>query len=319
MPWYVSDDAEMTLESLRLLPYASTGGCEGILAPPDLRVTALATPAGAVQIGAGSCVVLTRGGGSSSQAYAARMTSAEQVIVEPTDSSGARSDLVIVRIEDPYHDSSSWALPADPTIGPYVYSRVINDVPTGTTDLTEVRPEDSAIVLARIDIPANTSTVTQAMITDLRQVANPRSERRQLSIANGWATADTLGSITDVWETFPLGASWNVAIPVWASRLTVTATLAGLLHTGTTEARGNLRLSLGDGLATAVVGYRTAEAGRNALWCGGTLEIPSELRGTIQPLTLEGLGTSAYTGVLTADYGTAVRVDLDFALAASTS
>ncbi|MFF8575557.1 hypothetical protein ACF06L_30500 [Streptomyces sp. NPDC015408] len=205
IPWFVEGTAASE-ETLRLVVDAAMGGGEGVVGPADLLVTALDAPSGAVQLGPGAMIAKRRAAlGGGSQSYAARMPTVEQVDVAPTTVDGPRSDLVIARAEDPY-GGETWPAPEDPAVGPYVFTRVIPDVPVGTTSVREVDPDSTAVTLARIDMPAGTTTTTSGMITDLRQLARPRSEAFRRYIP-GWPVPDELGAVTDAWEAFPLGAT----------------------------------------------------------------------------------------------------------------
>jgi hypothetical protein len=137
--------------------------------------------------------------GGGSQSYAARMPTVEQVDVPPVTVEGPRSDLVIARVEDPY-GGETWPAPEDPTIGPYVFTRVIPDVPAGTTSIRDVDPDSTAVTLARLDMPPGTTTITAAMVTDLRQLARPRSESFRRYVP-GWPAPDSAppSAITTWW------------------------------------------------------------------------------------------------------------------------
>ncbi|WP_431959433.1 hypothetical protein [Actinacidiphila sp. bgisy160] len=313
VPWYV-DGSTTPNEIVRALAWAGAGGDEGIVEATDLRVSALPAPSDAVSVAPGLAVIHLPLGGQGSEAYIARMASGEQVDIEPTDSSGPRSDLIIARIEDPNTDSQ-WPIPEDPTTGPYVFTRVITGVPTGTTSIHDVRPDDSAITLARVDLPANTSSVTAAMVTDLRQLTQPRVRRTVSTLTGQWATPDDVGPITDEWEEFPLNATINLRVPTWATRAVLEGTWAGLLKPDTTEARGQLRVRLGD--QTVVANYCTSSAGRTTLIAGGEVTVAPELRGTVQPVALEGIGTAGYDKPLTADIGTTVQLAVTWVQAPS--
>jgi len=313
VPWAVEDGAP-TPAVLRSLAWAAGAGAEGIISGPDLRVTALGMPGGAVQAAPGVAVVPAAGPSFSGQSYVVRAPTSTQVPVGATAAGGGRSDLVVARVENPQADPS-WPIPTDVTVGPYVFLRVIQDVPPGTTRVQDVRPGDSAVTLARIDIPAATSVITQAMITDLRKLAQPRSARVARILSGAWSTPDTIGALTAAWEDFPLGARWNIQIPTWATHAVLEASWSQILAPDG-EARGQLRARLGNlnGVSTA---YRTLAAARGTYVHAAEVTIPAALRGTVQPLFLEGLGTAGFTGVLTADIGSTATSTVTFLQAAS--
>ncbi|MEU5181159.1 hypothetical protein AB0G49_14015 [Streptomyces longwoodensis] len=315
VPWFTEGGAEHSSEVARLLAYAAFAGAEGIIGNSDLQVRALSSPAAQVQITPGACAVLNRAAGARYQAYAARLPTVDTVNIAGTGVS-ARSDLVIARIENPYSYGETWPQPSDPAVGPYVYTRIVSGVPNTTTRIQQVRPGDSAITLARIDIPANTSSITQAMIKDMREMANPR-RRRVLRSMHGFNGVDEVGNTRfPNWEEFPQGCNWAIEIPEWATSATIIATWAGLEQVNTRDSYGHLRARLGS-LATTVTNYDCDWAGSKQRFTfigGGTIVIPASVRGTVQRMVMEGCNTSttSYTGVLEADSGSTMFCDIEF-------
>ncbi|MFB7403392.1 hypothetical protein ACFCZR_24765 [Streptomyces rubiginosohelvolus] len=311
IPWFIENTAA-SQETLRLIVEAAAGGGEGIIGPTDLQVSALDLPAAGVRVGTGAMIAKRRGA-AGSQSYAARMETPDPVDIEPTGADGPRSDLIVARVEDPY-GGEVWPEPADPMAGPYVFTRVIPDVPPGTTSIRDVEPDSTAITLARIDLPASTSTVTAARIIDLRQMVRPRTETQRLYLPSAWATVDELGPVTDIWEEFPLGARWTRTAPEWATHVGVHARITGLRHPNATVAQGELRVYCGD--AKGLGFQHLAEAaGRVTLQSGHTFLLPPEDRGRAVTFGIEGKGAVGATGVLQADAGTVVAVDLVFSQA----
>ncbi|MGV9509282.1 hypothetical protein ACWDQZ_27155 [Streptomyces tendae] len=310
IPWFVEGTAASE-ETLRLIVDAAMCGGEGVVGPADLLVTALDAPAAAVQLAPGAMIAKRRAAlGGGSQSYAARMPTVEQVDVPPVTVEGPRSDLVIARVEDPY-GGETWPAPEDPTVGPYVFTRLVPDVPVGTTSIRDIDPDTTAVTLARLDMPAGTTTITADMVTDLRQLARPRSESFR-RYAPGLPALDELGAITDVWETFPMGATWTEKIPDWATHVTVHALITGLLHPDAVEARGNLRVSLGEQHGAAMPYAATVPGARTAAQTGHTFLLSPEDRGQMLDISLEGLGDAAYTGVLRADTGTGLSLEVTY-------
>lgn len=220
VPWFVGGGAEHSPEVARTLAYAATGGKQGIISSGDLKVSATAVPGGTVQVSVGSAVIPSRNPTGRNQSYIARMNTADTVAIAATGSSGGRSDLVVIQIEDPYVSGEPWQNPADPKVGPYVFTRVISNVPAGTTDLNNVSGYSgrTAITLARIDIPANTGTITNAMIKDLRDLANPRSER---TVVPGTLTGANRTLSTTSWQSFPVNGIGYVHVPSWATHAVI--------------------------------------------------------------------------------------------------
>src|SRR4051794_40333615 len=80
--------------------------------------------------------------------------------------------MVVLRVEDPEYEGS-----LDPAADQIEYFQIISGVSSTATTIPDSR---TAIPLARIDIPASTSIITSAMITDLRFIANARRDRQLL-------------------------------------------------------------------------------------------------------------------------------------------
>lgn len=316
VPWFTEGEAEHSSEVARLLAYAAFAGAEGIIGNADLQVKALSSPAAAIQVMTGACAILNRAPGGQYQAYAARLPSADQVSIAATGAVG-RSDLIVARIENPNSYGESWPQPADPANGPYVFTRVISGVPKTTTRVKQVRPGDSAITLARIDIPPNTSAITQAMIKDLREMANPRRRRTVRALRGVWSTPDEVGNVrSPTYEEFPNGARWQIEVPEWATSATIIATWAQLDQRNAKDSYGYLRARLGS-LTTASTTYNCNWVGnsqRFTLVGGGTISIPASMRGNVYDLVLEGAGSEdpRITGVLEADGGATVFADIEF-------
>jgi hypothetical protein len=309
VPWFV-DGGDPTVDTLRTLAYAAGAGREGIINPTDFNTTALEFPGAGVVVAPGSGVVEVRTQGYGDQAYIVRAATPTQVDCTPNGPAGARSDLVVIRVEDPQVDAN-WPIPEDPLTGPYTFLRMVEDVPPGTTRLQDVRPTDSGFAVARIDWLPNASSVTQAMITDLRPISQPRTERLTVYLGGVWSTVDNVGEITDEWETFPLGAVWPVPVPTWATHAQVDAEWVQLTKADTVLASGNVRVSLGDQSGVGLP-YRANTAQRHSLVAGATLLLDPAVRGTVQLLSMEGIGDVGNAGTLSADVGTTVKAAVHF-------
>jgi hypothetical protein len=244
VPWAVSaQGAEHSPEVLRNMLAISTLRAKGIIGTPDLLVTATPTPSTSVRIAPGAGLVQMGSTQAAAQSYSFRAGTSTDLPISPTGSAGGRSDLIVARIEDPGVAGTPWTASATPKVGPYVFPRVLSNVPPGATTLADAgRAGDSAIVLARIDLPANTGTVTDAMIVDLRKMALPR----HISESNGNqnSTVDTLTS--DSWIVWPpYGPS--VEVPEWATHVNLQCTLSGIRGVGNVDGEMALRMVDGSG------------------------------------------------------------------------
>lgn len=318
VPWFVGGGAEHSPEVARLLSYAAFGGAEGIVGTGDLRVTEQDVPDDTVRVLPGACAILNRASAQEYQAYAARLPSADDVEISPTDSSGGRSDLIVARVEDPYLSGEPWDEPSDPAAGPYVYTRVVSNVPDTTTSLQEVNPGESGIALARIDIPASTGTIEQSMITDLRKMVVSRRETVQ-KVRN--LTADEDGEVVDNTSPESWTPTFEVDVPEWATRAVILTNVGGyqLIEQGTDG--GNvvvrMRTSLGgiSTQATEVNHEMQPGAGRldtAATVIAGDYTVPDEDRGSKVTLALEAWKTGGSNLDLRSGWGTAIAHQITF-------
>jgi hypothetical protein len=305
VPWYVGGGAEHSEELARLLPYLATRGNEGVLHAGDCKVGELAVPGGGVQIEAGVATVLSRAASMQFQAYSGRLLTPDTVDITATGAGAARSDLIVARIEDPWLSGEPWPDPTDETVGPYIFTRVIENVPSTCTSVTELALGYSAIALARVDLPVSTTVVTNAMITDLRTVANPRTERVVQSFYPS-APTDASGATFATWLTLT-----DVAVPAWATKARIRLNLVRALAT-TSTLNAQVRVNLG---AAATVSDSldivAAAAERLDLTLLSEEDVATAIRGTNATLTIDAQRTSG-TGVLEADTSTSVFVDIEF-------
>lgn len=225
VPLFIGGDkAQHSAKASRLLSYAPFNGGEGVVRPSHCRIVEGATPGAFVDMRIGAVVIEGRGPQQFCQSYADLADTEGSVNITPTDSSGTRYDLIIARVEDPHDGSGLWPVPSDPANGPYLHLRVIENVPSDTTTLTELFPQIgvmSGIPLARLRIPASTATITQGMITDLRFLANPRKDYWQDTNRHSGATLYT-NFQTGTRLEFPReNGKFTVPVPHFATKMNV--------------------------------------------------------------------------------------------------
>lgn len=235
--WFIGGGAEHTPESARRLVYASTNGAEGVGGVNDLKVLPLTTPGQGVRVTIGSALIRSRYTVDSTETYMGTVYQQEIVATTPTGSQYKRSDLIVMRVEDPFAINSTTTPPADDEIAlaPYIYIRVISGVPADTRKLQDVpgHANTTGLALARIDYPASTGTVTAGMIVDLRQVAQPRRSevvyaRPRIAEDDTIAAQQFLNGLTiNGGEYFPGGGGkpneFTVRVPDWATRMVIDA------------------------------------------------------------------------------------------------
>ncbi|CAL9666601.1 hypothetical protein SUDANB145_07192 (plasmid) [Streptomyces sp. enrichment culture] len=287
-------------------------GAEGITGGGDLKVAPLSTPGAGVQVGEGSGIVLGRVSAFQG-AYAVRNQGSDTVPIAATGAS-ARSDMVIVRVEDPEYEGN-----LDPAVDDINYFQVISGVSSSATAIPDGR---TGIALARIDIPASTSTITSAMITDLRKIANPRRERiiqtespltDLRKIANP-SISTALGGSTD-YKYFSTALGKNFAIPAWASKAIVKIDVSPLRY-DTANFWGYLSATFGDSLtvqATTLDDNQGSGVRRVPAVIADTLTIPDAYRGTSQLLRVRTrAAASGQTANIYVDSGTTLVYDVQY-------
>jgi hypothetical protein len=305
-PMYIDAEAIHPASAVRLLAFAATEGKEGVVENTDLRIMSTPAPSGAIRCMPGAYVVRAKHTGGEKEAYAGKVVEAEDISVNPTAADAGRTDLVILRIENPYvAGSGSWAQPTDPQEGPYAHIRVIEGVPANTQAVQFWNSTWTAITLARITRAPNRTTVEQSEITDLRSLAkiandpiveedppddNPPAIAYPfwMDIVNETSSGDDDTISDDAgagFLTWPADATWSVPIPSWATHAEVFLQLLGIRQEGA-GTYGSLRVQIDGGTAaTPAVTYDFTTDGtvegwrRDPMFAAGTVSIPTSIRG----------------------------------------
>lgn len=238
VPWFVGGGAEHSPEVARLLAYAATNASEGIVSAGDLKVTPLDVPTSKVRALAGAAIILCESAGGAQQTYVGRNVSEDVVSISATGAGSGRSDLIVARVEDPWMAGEPWNDPANAKVGPYIFTRVIPNV---SSTATAAPAGSSAIALARIDIPANTSVITAGMVKDLRKLAQPRESR----VVNQAMPAPGNALMSTSFINWPGSQGWPIYVPTWATHFYMTYTMSGVQVEGG-DAWGQLRGVFGD-------------------------------------------------------------------------
>ena len=206
VPWAIGNGAENSVELARADSFVGSSGATGIVDPTDFKVVALPTPGAAVRVRKGTGVIRNIYPGTFGQSYVVQEQSNTDVPVAATGSSGAATKYVYVLITDSQYGGQA---PSSVENGPY------NDYSV-TTTLPSNQPY---LLLARINQPASTATITNAMITDLREVANPKEKIVNRSRPLNLTDVETLTQTDPIGERFPnSGGGQNIDVPEWATR-----------------------------------------------------------------------------------------------------
>lgn len=275
-PWAVEGGAQHTAAIGRVLAYAASSGAEGIVTPEALRVRPLAVPGTSVRVAPGACLMVNRYPGGEWQTYVGRNPIEHTVAIAPTGSGGGRTDLVVARVMDPQYQGQA---PANPLTFEYMRTEVIQGVPAGTTSARDLNLNYPAVALARVTLPASTGTVQAAHITDLREVAIPRTLSRVLAAQHAGPTETIRAGMTDLRTV----AYRPVDVPEWATVATVSAMFSGIALDGGSQAQGFAAVQLGTIIAGIEVRIDENWSGswhRFTLAAGGEVRIPAGIRGT---------------------------------------
>lgn len=299
----LTNGATHSAQQFRMLVRDLANGAEGITQGDDLKVTQRATPGGGVLVGDGSGIVKGRVATFQGH-YAACNIGSVDVPISATGSGAGRSDMVILRVEDPEYEGS-----IDPETGQVAYFQIISGVSSSATAIPDGR---TGIPLARIDIPASTSTITNAMITDLRKCANPRRDFTQLVQSPASLSTDITGS-SGTFSYFSTAAGWSVPIPDWATTAIIRLD-AGQIRYNTAAFYGQIRATFGASLTVQPVNLDDNQSGirRGTVVLGDTLTVPSAYRGTSQTLRFQACGLTGNTGKVGVDGSTTLMAGIQF-------
>lgn len=340
VPWAVGGGAVINEDVARMIPYFMFNKTEGVLGTTDLEVKALATPGGSVRISPGGGVILGRGAGQFYEAYMMKNSADHVIAVAPNNTGSARSDLLIARVIDPYVAGSPWNIPTDRANGPYIEPWIIQGVPSTTRTFRSLGNNWSGIDLARIDIPALTSTITTGMIVSLRgrvsappaqipppstpphvpdvdiTIINPENEFSYL--INGPSTEQTFPTAQqNVWRNWPAASEVTVPIPPWATTMDVQFSLLNTMVDD--DVWGETRVEIGSGEAYS--GSTVYDFNKSTGWeriqvfAGGRIAVPSAMRGKNKRFRVNSRSldvSSAHTGTLKVDRGSLIRLEVVF-------
>lgn len=231
-PWAI-DGARSTSALARLSSYATGGGRSGVVQPLDLKVSALAVPGNGLRISSGAAMILNGYQDIPDQAYTVS-NPAEHVVpsdVMPSSQPATSYYLVCIVVGDPEFDQTGHPFmppgPLDPLVAPdyeYVRIRVI-PCSSGVRRFDQLNVQYPGVALARLEVPASTTTITNAMIMDVRSLAAARQSSELL------VTQPNMGP-TIVSTDFAYLGDWQpyVEMPSWATHVDIVTTISGISH-----------------------------------------------------------------------------------------
>lgn len=299
----------------------------GVSRPGDLLVAPLNVPADGFRVAVGGASIPSRYAGRDRESYGVENSESEIVVtgVTGTGSQGGRRDAVVVEVLDPNYTDITHA-EAEPLN--YTRIRVVQGVPAGARTVADIPALDgvTAYVLAFIEWPASTGTITAAMIKDARVLANPLYKPVKVSFA---LSGDAVEAVTSTsgypagGQTWPLQAEVAeqllIDIPEWATHVAAGVKFYGVLYPGG-DAWGAVWLRIGANTGVYISSQdsqwdadKTADRTRATLGFADTIAIPASMRGTRQqfrPRALRLGGTNATTARL--DRVSSIEMDLMF-------
>lgn len=298
----LTDGATHSAQQFRMMIRDLANGSEGITQGEDLKVVPQDTPNGTVLVGDGSGIVRSKiniFGGS----YSVCNVGAATVAIAPTGAT-PRSDMVVLRVLDPEYEGN-----LDPATDPVMFFDVITNV---LSTATEPLFGYTAIPLARIDLPASTTSITAAMIKDVRKIANPRRVRTLLTYAptNPLVALGGTSGNTQFWSNVP---GWNVPVPAWATTVKVVLTACQAKY-DTGPVYGSFSAQLGSSLAlqTVIVDDDLSSIRRGTVVSADTRTIPEAYRGTTQLLRPCAALANTNLGRIGMDSSVTLVADVEF-------
>jgi hypothetical protein len=290
--------------TMRMMIRDLSRGSQGVTEYNDLKVTQQTTPGAGVQVADGSGVV--RGASWGQGSYTQYNVGSATVNIAPTGAQG-RNDLVVLRVLDPEYEGS--LNPAKDSIG---FFDVVSNVSSTATDPPAGM---TAIPLARVALPPNCATVTDAMITDLRKICNPRRDR-QIYTASPTGEQNWGGNAKGTFVQWPPAAKWTITVPVWAVRARIKFDVAAVqVLTGGVWGKAAFKLGTvqGQGIAFDTGAFVSGDHSQRVNFISAdTLTVPWMLRGTSLVLQAMVAMDNAAAGTLQADVSTTAIADVEF-------
>lgn len=321
---YAMDGTTIPGVDLRQDSQRKTGAGSGVADSPDLKVTALSTPGAGFRVAAGGAIIQCRAAGRTRETYSLSNHSLQNYMGDggagvPGPASGqTRSDMVILEILDStfaktFTPKSEWP--------PNQWAKisVVQNVPATATlvDHVPALANVTAYGLARIDWTAGATSITSAMIIDIRQLQQTKTSIDGFEYS---LTGSETSSVTNT-SGYPNGMVWpaqanqgmsSVDIPDWATHARVNLDIKGAHFPGG-DAYGDIWIQLGktadpDKRSGKRNGWNAPDHSgdsRQSVGATATFAIPASMRGTRQgffPFATRTGGTNATT--MRADYRT---------------
>lgn len=289
-PAWAVQGGQASASVARALAFASTGGRygAGVAEPEHLRVVANGTSS--VSVEAGAAIIPSRYSGDGVySSYAVVNDAAVALAVPATPAGSTATRYVIARIDDPNFGGTE---PPNRATAPFSRVELVSSI----TNLPY-----PFLALARINQPASTSAITQAMVTDLRKMSSPRRSVEPFTVDIVSTVKVSTGTSFQTVRESP-----NIEIPEWATHATIIATWSGItIPDG--DVNGQLAVlfasQAGDSYTPVAEKAEVGRWERSAYATAGKYPIASQFRGTQQKISFRARRTSA-AGSMQFDGGT---------------
>lgn len=290
------DGKSYAAEDVRRLVFAATQGASGVAAQGNLEVSATATPSGNVVVNAGVGYAMSLY--APNQSYIVSNNQAETVAIPPNNTASPVKYEMCIVVNDPQY-AGGGTMPSDPSRETFCRYLIQPTLPGS-------RPY---VRLATITLPANTATVTNAMVVDRTSVANPRRDRRSVVSSPG-----SVYPLSTTYQQWPPGASVPFDVPSWARRMNVRVDLSGVEIVASGYHRAELKPTLDGGsdeqpVAMTVNNQNTQ---RLSFFTVATFAIPTAKRGGTVQIGLRGAVKVGTSGAFQIDTSTNIVYDVEF-------
>lgn len=304
VPWGIGGgQAILQAEVARYVAHTIMGGLQGVIGKDHLVPSELDTPSTGIKLQPGGMVINNRSAGAADQSYID--LAVQEILIDLDPTTGAsRTDLVMIRVEDPYVSGNPWGAPADLQDGPFIVPYVEYGVSSAIKSVEELGNSWSAIPVCKVTRPSATGTILDSHITDLRTLVNPLTggiqptpeavaERAEFTDIKTGPPVPTPAKILPTNTTFfdwPPEANWSVRIPKWATYLELDIVVYGA-HVLNDSFWGDLRPVIA-GVTQPLVPIDTNKADlvetSENLWVGGEYYLAPAIRGTTQTIKIQG-------------------------------
>lgn len=283
------DGSRVPGEMLRRLAYAATKGETAVLLPTDLKVSAQSVPGASVVVNAGTAVIVSGFANAGPQSY---VIANDAALTTPVPTSAGTWNVYVI-IRDPQYPGQS--IPPDPLTDDYTDILVAATPPTNQPYMH----------LATIANPAGAGAITDAMITDKRALARPRTESGEVMLF----PASNINMSKTGYQSWPL-SGFAVTVPTWATGIRVHAMINGVESVGTGATLGGVRITYHNSVAqNGIVSF--PGPGRQTVGVMGEFDVAPADRGQARYIGVQGYQTAG-TANIQQDYQSQVLISWTF-------